>query len=483
VPASSPERADRLDPRPSTPVVAVVGGGMTGLAAAWEATRSEGRPTVVVLEAAAGFGGRVGTEEFAGRPIDTGADAFIARVPEGRQLCAELGMADRLVAPATGRAFVWSRGRLRPLPPGLVLGVPSRLSAVVASGILGPASAARALIEPLLPRSFSPAAPDCTVSELVVPRFGRGVDRWLADPLLGGIHAGTTSELSLEATAPQLAAVARRSRSLARGLRSVPPSAGGEGGGPVFLAPRGGMGELVRALESGLRAAGAELRTDSPVGSVARRGGRFVLETPAGALAADAVVLTCPPSAAAALLASLAPAASSELAAIEHASVAMVTLAYDDAAVGADLDGSGLLVPAATGRLVTACSWTSSKWPHTKPPGRVVMRVSAGRHGDRRAFELSDEELVGRLHAELAELLDITRPPVEQRVGRWPDSFPQYRVGHLERVARIESALDAAPGLAVAGAGLGGVGIPACIAQGRRAARACLSALEASVRP
>ncbi len=478
--AASQEHA--LSPRPSKPVLAVVGGGMTGLAAAWEALGHPDGPGVVLLDAGTRLGGRIVTEEFMGLPVDAGADAFIARVPDGVELSRALGLGERLVAPATGRAFVWARGRLRPLPPGLVLGVPSRLLPVVRSGILSPAMAARALLEPLLPRTIRPDSGDCAVSDLVAQRYGRGVDAWLVDPLLGGIHAGTTARLSLDATAPQLAAVARRSRSLSLGLRSVPASTPAAPADPVFLAPRGGMQELVEALREALRAGGADIRTGAEALSLRRGAHRWSIETPGATVEAEAVVLAAPSAVSAQLLRPVAPAAADELSAIEHASVAMVTFAYPDAALERTLDGSGFLVPRATGRLMTACSWTSSKWPHLKPTGHVLMRVSAGRLGDGRAFELDDDELSRRLHDELTQIGGVTGPPAATRVTRWPSAFPQYEVGHLGRVARIEKAVAAHPGLAVAGSALGGVGIPACIAQGRSAARRAVAGAPARVR-
>jgi oxygen-dependent protoporphyrinogen oxidase len=194
-------------------------------------------------------------------------------------------------------------------------------------------------------------------------------------------------------------------------------------------------------------------------------------------VATDAVILAVPSFVAADLVAPLLPATASELDTIEHASVVLVTLAYPAAAVPTPPGVSGFLVPQVDGRLMTACTWLSAKWPHARRPGQTLLRVSAGRWGDERALDLTDDELVSRLRTELDDAMGITARPDAVTVGRWSRSFPQYQVGHLERLARIEAALARQPSLAVAGASYAGVGIPACIAQGRRVARAVLDDL------
>jgi oxygen-dependent protoporphyrinogen oxidase len=197
---------------------------------------------------------------------------------------------------------------------------------------------------------------------------------------------------------------------------------------------------------------------------------------------ADAVVLTVPSFVASDLVASQLPEAACELDAVEHASVVLVTLAYPSHAVSMAPEVSGFLVPRVDGRLMTACTWLSAKWPHLARPGTTLLRASAGRWGDERALDMADEELVGLLRAELQEAMGISAPPDAVAIARWPRAFPQYQVGHMERVARIEAALARQPGLVAAGASYGGVGIPACIGQGRRAARAVLDQLTAGAR-
>ncbi len=453
--------------------VAVVGGGVTGLAAAYELVRVGAPGPVTVLEAGDRLGGKIQGIELAGRRVEAGPDAFLARVPDAVELCRELGLEDELVSPAAGDAWVWSGGRLRRLPGELVLGVPSDLVAVARSGILSPAGMARAGADLVLPRSTWPD--DVAVGSVVGRRFGKETVARLVDPLLGGIHAGDANLLSIDATAPQLAAVARRERSLLLGLRkarrAMPAS-----GGPVFLAPRAGLDHLVERLADEV-GKGAVLRTGCPVAKVVDTGGtngsRYRLETPSGPLEADAVILAVPAASAAALLEPLSPAAAGELRDIRHASVAIALFAYPIESFPQSLPGSGVLVPRDEGRLMTACSCASSKWPHWADPGVAVLRVSAGRIDDTRVMGMADDEVLSRLRAELRQLLGVSAAPLDARVVRWPDAFPQYEVGHQARVARIEAALATdTPGVVVAGSPYRGIGIPACIAQGRAAARA-----------
>jgi protoporphyrinogen/coproporphyrinogen III oxidase len=441
------------------PRVAVVGAGITGLAAAWELLRSGAE--VIVLESSDRLGGKILTDEFGGHPIDLGPDAFVARTPEAVELCRELGLEHELITAAADQAAIWVQGRLRPLPPDILLGVPSRLRSVARSRILSPAGVARAALGGLLPRRRlgRDGNGDLSVGDLVTARLGRQVHDRLVDPLFGGIHAGPIKNLSVRATAPQLAAAAS-TRNLMRGVRSQRRD---EVERPAFHSLRGGLGQLVDRLAEELRSGGAAIHLEAPVESVPVDG-------------VDATVVATPAHVTADLVAAASPEAEAELRPIEHASVAITVLAYPATAFPQRPVGSGFLAPHSDSHLITACSFASSKWPHWAGPGEVVLRVSAGRFGDRRALEMADVELVQRLHNELVEVLDLTEAPARARVTRWVDAFPQYRVGHLERVARIEAALRRdAPSVELVGASYRGLGITTCIAQGRAAARRVLA--------
>jgi oxygen-dependent protoporphyrinogen oxidase len=456
--------------------VVVLGGGIGGLAAAHALGRDDGNnppPRLTLVEAGDRLGGKLRTETFRGRPFDVGADAFLARVPGATELCQEIGLGDELEAPASGRVHVWSRGRLRPLPEGLVLGVPARLLPLARSGLLSPAGLARAALDLVLPPSSFPDG-DPTVGTLVGARFGREVVERLVDPLLSGVYAGDVDRLSAAATVPDLAAAAHAHRSLLLGLRARRQvGTGGEdenGGSPLFYGVRDGMEQLVTRLVEHTPSLDVVLG-DGAV-RVTRAGAGYHVRLASGReLEADAVVVAVPAFAAADLLAGEWPDAAAELRAVEYASAAVVALAYERAAVDRPLDGSGFLVPRVEGRLVKACTWSSSKWPRLAGGDDVLLRCSVGRAGDDTALDMGDDELVGRVHAELARVMSLRAAPLESRVVRWERALPQYPPGHLDRVRRLDASLAGNPGLALVGAAYEGVGLPAVIRRAEAVAR------------
>ncbi|MEA3077970.1 MAG: protoporphyrinogen/coproporphyrinogen oxidase [Actinomycetota bacterium] len=443
----------------------VVGGGISGLAGAL--ALSDAGDDVIVLESSDRFGGKIRTTPFLGRPVDEGADAFLARVPHAVELSRRLGLGDDLVSPATGQASLWLDGVLKPIPAGLVLGVPAEFGPLAESGILSAEGLARAMEEPGLPGT--PVTDDVTIGDLIRRRYGPEVHERLVDPLLGGINAGRTEALSLDVGAAQLAAVARTSASLTEGLRAQRRANPPDPSAPVFYAPRLGMASLVDALVDALGRAGAQLRTAAAVASI--EPGYTVTTIDGEVVAADRVLVAAPAFVAAPLLAPLSPTAAAALASVAYASVTLVTLAYPTESVSRPIAGSGFLVPRTEGRLLTAGSVFSNKWPHLAEPDVVTVRASVGRHGDDRSLDWDDDTLVERVHAELAEVLGVSSRPAATRVSRWPASFPQFPAGHLHHVAAVEAALaDDAPGLTLAGAYLRGVGIPACIGGAQAAA-------------
>ena len=481
------------------PTVAVVGGGIAGLSAAWELACTAPRAHVVVLESDQRLGGKLRTAAIGGRAVDLGPDAFLARRPEAVELCRELGLGDELVAPGSRIAYVWARGRLRRLPGGLALGVPTRLGPLARSGIVSPLGVARAAVDLVAgpARREARPGPDRPVAEITRRRLGREVTARLVDPLIGGIHAGDTTKMSAAAVFPALLEAASAGGSLMRALRSSPsssppaaasgPVTGGEGEPPVFFAVRGGLARLVERMAEALRARGVDVRLQAPVGRLERRRHdpaptgsepeeRWALHTPQGIVDADAVVIATPTARAAELLEPVSPTVATMLAAIDYADVTLITLRLPAHGVGNPLEGTGFLVPADAGCLVTACTWLTSKWPELRRPGDVLLRASTGRFGDQRPAVLTDDEIVSRVLDELGPMLGLRSAPTEAVVTRWAGAFPQYAVGHVQRVTAIEDAVSRLPGAAVAGAAYHGVGIPACIASGRQAARAVLRA-------
>ncbi|MCZ2820862.1 protoporphyrinogen oxidase [Modestobacter sp. VKM Ac-2977] len=454
----------------STRRLVVVGAGITGLTAAFEWHRAHPDGEVVVLEAGDRIGGKLDRVELAGRWYDTGPEAVLARVPEAVELIEQLGLADQVVpAQTTQAAIVLPEGRF-PLPAGTLQGVPTTADGL--DGVLTPAGVARVRAEAELPPLQLDG--DVSVGGLLRERLGDEVVDRLVEPLLGGVYAGRPDDLSLAATMPALAAELPAATSLlgaAVAARDAGARSRGDVDGPVFVTVREGIGSMPDAL---VRASGAEVRLQTRVTALRRTPAGFELDVDGGGtLTADAVVLATPAGPAARLLADVAPDAVQPLQGIPYASMAVVAMAFADQPVAA---GSGLLVPPVTGRLVKGVTVSSSKWPHLSgPEGAPVLRVrsSVGRFGDDAALQWDDAELTAAVVADVAELLDLERPePVQTELVRWVDGLPQYLVGHPQRVAAIRSAVDAVPGLAVAGAAYGGVGVPACIRDARRAVQA-----------
>jgi oxygen-dependent protoporphyrinogen oxidase len=361
------------------------------------------------------------------------------------------------VSPATGGAYVWVGDRLRRLPAGTVRGVPSRVGALARTRVLSPRGLARAALEPWLPGK--PVDGATTVGALVRRRLGPQVVDRLVEPLLGGVYAGRADDLDLDASAPDLAALARAHRSLVRAARERPPAAPG----PVFHSVRGGMTRLVEAVATHSR---AQVLTSTRAATVERLSGAFRVTLAGGrALIADGVVVATPARQAARLVELVTKDAATDLRTISYASVALVGLAYDgDVALP---PGSGILVPPGA-RLTKAVTFYGQKWPGAAVPGTTLLRASVGRAGEPPPDD--DAELVTRVHRELAPLLKLPRRPKDAFVARWDDALPQYALGHLDLVARVEAAVERTPGLALAGAAYRGVGIAACVRSGEEAA-------------
>ncbi|WP_419929750.1 protoporphyrinogen oxidase [Candidatus Poriferisocius sp.] len=432
--------------------IAVVGAGITGLVAGHEAAKAGAE--VVVYEAAERAGGRLLTTELAGQPVDEGADAFLARVPWATELCQELGLGDELVSPAQRAAFVYSRGALRALPQPNVMGVPLDFDALAASGIVSSDGANRARQEPEL--AGSPLVGDESVGALMRRRLGDEVAERLVDPLVGGINASSIDDLSVQAAVPQLAEAASRGPSLVQELRRLAASSTVDPAAPVFFTLPDGLGRLTDGLGDRL---GDRLRLSSPVAEL-------------GEIDADKVIVTLPADAARPLVAPVSARAAELMGKIDYASVVLVSLAFDASEVDHPMAGSGYLVPSVEGLSITACSWASSKWNHVGSADTVVLRVSAGRYGNDQVLALGDDALLEAVGADLTTTMGLNAEPQEVRISRWERSLPQFRPGHLGLVAEIEQSLaQDAPWLQVAGAWARGLGIPACIHQGRLAAQ------------
>lgn len=448
--------------------VIVVGGGIAGLAAAFQLQR-DGMP-VHLYEAASEVGGKIRTTEFAGCHVDEAADAFLARVPHGIELARELGLSDQLIAPTARKAQIWAgeAAGLAPLPEPHVLGIP--LDPTAAADLLGP-DAAAAIEADLARTDPDPVRADDTIGSLVRRRVGDRVHEALVDPLIGAINAGDTDQLSLAASSPQILAAAQAGPSLIGSFRRQ--RAGVASDAPVFHSFEGGMRVLVDALEAKLHGAITTGVGVTAVDSLPDRGVRVHLDN-GDTIAAPAVVLATPAGVAASMVTDW-PDAAAALDAIPHVSVTLVTLAYPAGTIDAPGELSGFVVPRGdTALTITACSYATNKWPHLAAQAggqgqHDLLRVSVGHGRDQLTPHLPDDQLLDIVFADLASALDLTEAPTATRISRWPDAFPQYVVGHLDRLAQIEGHLNPA-GIFVAGMSYRGIGIPASIDAGRSAA-------------
>jgi oxygen-dependent protoporphyrinogen oxidase len=441
--------------------IAVVGAGISGLSTALALADSSDYE-IVVLEASDRIGGRIDASSFAGIDgLDAGADAFLARVPEAVELAERVGLGSTLVSPESVGAAVWNNG-LHDIPDGLLLGLPGRVWPLATSGLLSWKGKLRAALEPLLPRT---STADDSIGAFVRARFGDEVHERLVDALVGSIYATDTDNFSL-AEVPQIHAIAEDNRSLLLASRRQRRSATGTAAtSPIFAAPRGGIGSLIDATARALTEASGEIRTAKPISKVSRNdeGTRWLVD----GSEFDAVIFAGPAKTTASILTEAAPEAADLLDQAETADVILVTLHISADQWPDRLHGlSGYLVPKPAQRWVTAASFGSQKWAHWRPPsGGEILRVSIGRDG-MPVLQLTDTEVLDAVLTDLDIHLGVNFSPLDVRITRWPGAFAQYRPHHAAWVDSIESTLPA--GLFITGAAYRGIGIPACVRDGRK---------------
>jgi oxygen-dependent protoporphyrinogen oxidase len=454
--------------------VAIVGGGIAGLAAAYELGRRG--VSVQVLEASARPGGVITTERIDGWVIDGGPDAMLVQKPAAVALCRELGLGDRLISTLTPRtAYVLRDGRLHPLAEGSYLGFPLRFGVLARSSLFTAGGKLRLASELLVPGSRGDE--DESIGAFVRRRFGEEAVDYLAEPLLAGIHAGDVDRLSMRALFPRLLEAERQSGSVLRAFRAlhVTPSAQS-----AFISLPGGTGELVDALVATMPGV---VRVHARVTEI-RRAGSLILESSAGRLEARAVILAVPAYVVGSLLRAFDTALAAFCDAVPYASTATVALGYRRDQVAHPMRGSGFVVPRVERSSLLAGTWVTSKWPRRAPEGHVLLRAFLGGGRDPQRLDDSDDELIETARGELGELLGISGDPLIVRLFRWTRQSPQYEVGHLQRVAAIEDHLASLPGVFLTGSGFRAIGIPDCIADGRATAvraAAYLSARHADV--
>jgi oxygen-dependent protoporphyrinogen oxidase len=454
--------------------VVVVGGGVSGLTSALTTVVTSDRPVeVTVLEASNRVGGVIRTSPFADLPaVDEGADAFLMRVPWAFALAEELGLGPSLTSPTGAHAYVW-HGRLHRIPGDLLLGVPAKMRAFAMSGLISPKGKLRAALEPLMPTTTD----DDSIGRYVRRRFGNEILENLVDPLVGSIYAADTDNFSMAAV-PQIAALTGQ-RSMLRAAAQTRASAATTQTGPIFATPTRGMGALTEALAQRFTSLGGTIVNGARVVGIQREGSSYRVAHSSGETMADAVVVSSPARHSSEFISDLDANASRLLATWDHASVVLITMSIPARQWPSRLNGSGYLVPKPDQRWVTAASFGSNKWAHWRPEdGSMILRVSLGRDGlDVMGFD--DDTLTSLALADMKHHLDLDLEPSRVRISRWAESFPQYRPHHFAKLLEIEHSLGtSAPGVHLAGASYRGIGIPACVQQGRSAAAAVLKHLD-----
>ncbi|WP_027088105.1 protoporphyrinogen oxidase [Cohnella panacarvi] len=478
--------------------VAVLGGGLTGLSAAFylmrEARERGEEIELTVLEGSGRLGGRVNTLRRDGFVIERGPDSFLARKLPMIRLAEDLGLTGELTGtnPAAKKTYISRDGKLLPMPEGLVLGVPTDAEKFMRTELVSEAGKLRALED----REYKPGTSDDdeTVGAFLERHMGAEMVMRIFEPLLAGIYAGDLYGLSLQATFPQFKEMEREYGSLIEGTIAAragasAASAQAVGGGfatsassaakqpaSLFYTFRNGLSTVIEALEQQLRNGGCEIRLGAQVSALEKvasgaeeAGYRLRLEDGGTVLEADQVLLALPAGVMAKLLSSHVDVSALER--IHYGSVANVVFGYDATSFGHDLDGSGFLVPRDEGRTITASTWTSAKWLHTAPEGKRLVRCYVGRAGDEAGVELSDEELTAAVRRDLRDLMGVNAAPEFVEITRLRNSMPQYPVGHTVAISAFGAELSRSlPGVFAAGVPFGGVGLPDCVAQGRSAA-------------
>ena len=446
-------------------MIAIVGGGISGLAAAYELSLRH--IPFVLFEASDRVGGLVHTLQVDGFTIEAGADSMLAQKRAGLELCDELGLTPRLITMKSPRtSFVLHRGRLHPLPPRSIFGIPSTFMDLARYSLFTPRARARIAMEPLV--RVNRDTRDEAIADFFRRRLGRASLDVLADPLLGGIHAGDIARLSLPALFPRLAEVERSGRSLLGWARhaSRGPVAGG-----AFRSLASGMSELVDAIVR--RLPPGSVRYRSRVVSLATDSRGWHVATDTGTERFGGVILACPAHVARDLLAPIDSRAADLCAGVRYVSSVSIALGWPHSAIASPLAGTGFVVARRSNEVrITACTWVSSKWDRRAPAGQALLRAFMGGAHDPGAVDLSDEELIAIAARELSAILSIRGAPTVARVARWRNAGAQYEVGHTARVKALEERLATRPALFLTGSGYRAIGIPDCIADGRAVAAA-----------
>lgn len=473
--------------------IVIIGGGIAGLAAAYYIGKQDHTGiNITMMEQADYWGGKLVTERI---PFDEGSfvieggpDTFVVTKPWGVKLCNELGIADRLrgTNPDTKKTYILKNGKLHELPGGLTMMIPTEFGPMIRTGLLSWPAKVRMGLDFILPPDATNG--DETIGAFVTRRLGRSAYENLIEPLMSGIYAGDGDQLSLHSTFPYLRDLELKHGGLVKGalalrrdrLRKARDNGNGPsptpGSSSIFLTPKTGLAEIVEALIQELENVGVDLRLGTTVEEVSQETSRYRIRLSNGdAIPVDHVILATPSFVSADLISGFAPDLAAELRSIEYVSTATVTLAYRESDLPRPLDGYGYVIPRCEGHKALACTWTSSKFPHRAPEGFALLRVFIGRAGQESEISWDESTLLKITQEELRLTLGITAEPLLRRIYTWEKAMPQYNLGHVQRLERIQRQLEFFPGLALAGNAYQGIGIPDCIHSGQLAAEKILS--------
>jgi oxygen-dependent protoporphyrinogen oxidase len=466
---------------PST--VAVIGGGISGLATALALTEQAAASGLTlrctVLEAAAAWGGKIVTHKIGDIITEAGPDSFLSNKAAGLQLVDKLGLAHELINTNESgkKAYVYSGGRLRELPEGLVAISPGQIGPFLKSGLLTPSGVARMGMDVIMPAKRSSG--DESLASFIRRRFGRQAFERMMEPLMAGIYAGDAEHMSVRATFPRFVELEQAHGSVLRGMLMAKSAREGEAAAvrrTMFVSLKSGLEALVTALVRRLMDQRVTLRAGTSVESLRVRShelGRWtydVMLSDGSGLSADSVVLATPAFVTAELLRPLTPTAAGLLDMIPYASTATIGLAYPASVIGGSIQGFGFVVPRIERRDLIAATWTSLKWPHRAPPDRLLARCYVGGVGRESICHLDDQSLVARVKSELREICGLAAEPLYVEVNRWIKAMPQYVLGHLDRLEQAEVALSRYGGIVLTGSAYRGVGIPDCVREASLAA-------------
>ncbi len=451
----------------SNPNIIIIGGGITGLAAAYRLEQLAPNAQITLLEASNRIGGKLWSEDVHGFTVELGADSFLSRKPRGIGLCEELGLSTELIGrrPENKRTFVKRNGTLHDLPEGLTGLVPTNIDALAKSSLISAAGRERLAQETEIPARLGDD--DESLTSFMTRRMGHEVYSQLIEPLMSGIYGGNGDKLSLLATFPQLRQIEKKHGSLLKGLGQTSPKPSPY---PPFISMRQGMGSLPKLVSARLKT--TQVKLNSPAQSITRTGtGYRVTLTNGQSETADKILLTTPAFVTAQLTATLDQELAHTHSQIEHGSSVTLTLGYKQSEIDHPLNGYGYVIPGVEKADVLACTWTSSKWANRAPQEHVAIRVFLGKVGRRPIIDTPLEEITALAQAELQDTLGITAEPIMTKLSRWRNGMPQYMLGHLDRVTTIEKRVAQLENFAVAGAPYRGVGIPDCIRSGEQAAQ------------